>query len=298
VLLVIAYWNMLTNAVLAEIQAWVNRVIGFFVDLGSRIISTVINFVLSVVDHFVQLGLRVLAAIELLKDRGIQVFNEYKALVIGIVVNFINNIIKNFNGLKDKVGTAVQNALDLIKQKFSDAIHLGETLINQIAQGIKNAIPNMLGAVTGGLQKLRNLFPHSPAKEGPLTTAPNWGGTLMQQVSDGISNNAGKVVTAAKNVAGQLANSLGNVQATGGIGLSGAGPVAIGANGVPAQLGTAPGTGTVQHQEIHVHLDGGIGTGLSMINATDRAKLVQDIAVEMARQMRLQGRVGTGYSGG
>lgn len=293
VVMVIAYWNALTSAVLKAISDWVNRVINFFIDLGARIISTVENFVMSVVTHFVMLGIRVLAAIDLLRVKGIEVFNHYKDTVIGIVKGFIDNVVNFFTGLKDKVGTAISNALSNIQNLFNNfnALAMGKKLIDQIGQGIRNAIPGMLGAVTGGLQKLRNLFPHSPAKEGPLMTAPNWGGTLMDQITTGISNRTPSVVTAAKNAAGQLANTLGNVQ--GGVSLG------VGGSLAGSVLGQGGGRGVaVQNQHIHVHLDGGVGTGLSMVNATDRARIVQDIAVELGKQMRLQGRVGTGYSGG
>lgn len=301
VLSVINAWEQLTRLVLAAISAWVSQVLNFFIQLGQSIIDTVINFVMHIVAQFVGLGLRVLAAIDLLRVKGIQVFNNYKDTVIGIVLGFVNGIVQHFNDLKNNLGTAVQNALNFVRDKFNGfingAIDFGKRLIDQVAQGIKNAIPNLVGAVTSGLGKIRNLFPHSPAKEGPLTTAPYWGGTLMDQVSDGITNNTSKVVTAAKTVAGQIAGHLGNVQATTNVSVAGA---SLGgtAGGTPLALGRAGAAGTIQHQEIHVHLDGGVGTGLSMINATDRAKIVQDIAVEMARQMRLQGRVGTGYAGG
>ena len=100
---------------------------------------------------------------------------------------------------------------------------LGSTLYNSgvaIIQGLWNGMKavwnRVVGWISNGLKKIRNLFPFSPAKEGPFS-GKGWvyysGVSIGEAFATGIVHSTGNAVTATKRLANEVKGRLagGNV---------------------------------------------------------------------------------------
>jgi len=67
------------------------------------------------------------------------------------------------------------------------AFAVGEGWIGGLAAGIRNGVPDLQAA----LQAVGDLFPHSPAKAGPLRRAPDWAAYLNFGLIDAATQVAG-----------------------------------------------------------------------------------------------------------
>jgi TP901 family phage tail tape measure protein len=65
--------------------------------------------------------------------------------------------------------------LGLINSTRAGFVNAGKNIITSIVNGIVAAAGGIVNAIKGALDKVRALFPFSPAKEGPLSETPNWG---------------------------------------------------------------------------------------------------------------------------
>lgn len=95
------------------------------------------------------------------------------------------NGIKNFfsdlwNGLKTAASNGINNVFNVVKgikskitgffgSAGSWLVNAGKSILQGLTNGIKAAISGPIDAVKGGIQKIRNLLPFSPAKEGPFS---------------------------------------------------------------------------------------------------------------------------------
>jgi hypothetical protein len=79
------------------------------------------------------------------------------------------------------VGKAVGDTLTgSLSNALGGAHEVGRSWIGQLAAGITAGLPELQTA----LQAVANLFPHSPAKTGPLRQAPNWRAYMMGGLND------------------------------------------------------------------------------------------------------------------
>lgn len=91
-----------------------------------------------------------------------------------------------FNDLR----TAASTAVSRIKSLFSPGalVNAGRNLIAGLARGIRQKIDDAVGAVRAGVQKIKDLLPGSPIKDGPLKSWNNGGAgkRLMGMLRQGI----------------------------------------------------------------------------------------------------------------
>jgi len=84
----------------------------------------------------------------------------------------------------------------------STAKSAGSSIINSISSGIKKATSSVYNAASSTLKKVSNLFPHSPAKEGPFKTLPNWDAVFLDPLSESIN----KINTLSSPLSSALSN--------------------------------------------------------------------------------------------
>jgi len=84
----------------------------------------------------------------------------------------------------------------------STAKNAGTSIISSISNGIKNAASSVYNAASSTLKKVSNLFPHSPAKEGPFKTLPNWDAVFLDPLTESIN----KINTLSSPLSSALSN--------------------------------------------------------------------------------------------
>lgn len=155
------------------------------------------------------------------------VFSTISGIISGIV-NVVSGIISGnwgqvWNGFKQIVSSAVKGLgsivggiRDTVLNALSGAgqwlVQSGKAIIDGLISGIKGAISGAKDAVSGALQSIRDLFPFSPAKEGPFSGS-GWvlysGRSITAAFAQGVTDNAGKAEKAVHD-AMQRAQSAAN----------------------------------------------------------------------------------------
>ena len=155
------------------------------------------------------------------------VFSTISGIISGIV-NVVSGIISGnwgqvWNGFKQIVSSAVKGLgsivggiRDTVLNALSGAgqwlVQSGKAIIDGLISGIKGAISGAKDAVSGALQSIRDMFPFSPAKEGPFS-GRGWvlysGRSITAAFAQGVTDNAGKAEKAVHD-AMQRAQSAAN----------------------------------------------------------------------------------------
>jgi len=121
--------------------------------------------------------------------------------------------------------TAAVNAISSIKASITNSINAlpaalfqaGKTMISSLASGMLSqlgSVTKSAGAIVSGI---KNFFPHSPPKEGPMSGSgytDESGKVLVQDFASGIVSQAGTSAKAAAKVMQNVANEIG-IGATG-----------------------------------------------------------------------------------
>src|SRR6266568_4486806 len=210
VLLAIGIFTALVAAVLFastwvhdKIKWLVDTVVGFFKWLwqqliGGSIIPDIVNGIVKwftkARDFIVALWTFVIHWIasewQMLKDRAAQIWNG--------IWHLIETAIQNLsNGIRNRIiiiHAWLVHQWDVLVAK---ATAWGTNLINNFLSGLQSAWGAVTSWVNGALAGLRNLFPHSPVKEGPLKGYETWGYTFGMGIADGIRRSTPAVESAA-----------------------------------------------------------------------------------------------------
>lgn len=167
------------------------------------------------------------------------------ALVALIAV--IYNVIQWFWDLAKNIGSAIADAVrwvsglpDRIKSAIGDLGSLlfdsGRAILQGLIHGFESALGWAKDKVAGGLSSIRNLFPFSPAKEGPFSGSgytDKSGQALITDFGKGIESASTSAYNAAANaMAGTAAAFRGGIGGSGGVQLS----VGPGANSAVATM--------------------------------------------------------------
>ncbi len=113
------------------------------------------------------------------------------------------------NGVKsgiDAVVNAVTGIKDTICNFFANAgtwlLDSGAAILKGLGDGIMNAVSGVVDTVTGAVSWIRDLFPFSPAKEGPFS-GHGWvlysGMSIMDALAEGVEKRAGATFSTIKN---------------------------------------------------------------------------------------------------
>lgn len=218
-------------AALAEIIAPIGQIVGAVMpiiqQLGS-IVQSVANLVAWAINSlllpaFSAMAPAVTSAVGTVKA----VFSTISGIISGIV-NVVSGIISGnwgqvWNGFKQIVSSAVKGLgsivggiRDTVLNALSGAgqwlVQSGKAIIDGLISGIKGTISGAKDAVSGVLQSIRDLFPFSPAKEGPFS-GRGWvlysGRSITAAFAQGVTDNAGKAEKAVHD-AMQRAQSAAN----------------------------------------------------------------------------------------
>lgn len=96
-------------------------------------------------------------------------FQRLPGMVGGWFNDMANGAIARATGLVNFVRGIPGMIMGAIGNLGSLLLGAGRALIDGFVNGIRNAVGNAIGVVTGFIGRIRNLFPFSPAKEGPFS---------------------------------------------------------------------------------------------------------------------------------
>lgn len=113
-------------------------------------------------------------------------------------------------GVFSQLMSAIQGLINSTAGGFRAA---GANIITSMVNGIVAAAGGIVTAIANALNRVRALFPFSPAKEGPLAETPNWG-TWMSQGMEKAGPEAAK--SATENLAAPVASAASPASAAGG----------------------------------------------------------------------------------
>lgn len=133
----------------------------------------------------------------------------------GQVQAFVSRVSAGFTNLVNSIRSRLENAAAIARAfpgKIVSAVgNLGHLLYDagrNVIQGLINGIGSKLGALRDKAGQaagvIRNLFPFSPAKEGPLSGGGSpeiAGAKIASMVADGMAKNTPKLVAAARSMA-------------------------------------------------------------------------------------------------
>lgn len=142
-------------------------------------------------------------------------FEDMKSAVISKVTEMWNNAKTKFKNGVTNVINEVRSLPGKIKSFFANAgtwlIGSGAALIGGFKDGIMNAIGGVKDAVSGAISSIRNLFPFSPAKEGPFS-GRGWvlysGISVMDAFAEGAESESSKAVKAYSGIAARIRETL------------------------------------------------------------------------------------------
>lgn len=165
-------------------------------------------------------------------------FNSAKSTATGILNSFITFV----RGIPGKAADALSSLGSRLRSIITgiDLYSAGAALISGLTSGISSKIESAVSAVRDGAKRIKDLWPGSPVKSGPLTAWNNGraGKRLMELLASGIEKGAAEVERAA---------------ALAAYGINGGLSIAATAAGSPQVNLSVPSSGPTI---VEVHLDG------------------------------------------
>ncbi len=128
-----------------------------------------------------------------------------------------------FSGIGDHIRDAFTSGLNFIRNLPGEALQWGKDIINGIVNGIKSAAYAVGDAVKGVAQDIKNFLHFSKPDEGPLADFDTYMPDMMNTMAQGITDNIGKLRSAARNAAFAISSGL-SINASISGGYSGAAP--------------------------------------------------------------------------
>ncbi|GGJ85938.1 hypothetical protein GCM10007063_05520 [Lentibacillus kapialis] len=157
-----AAWNFLKNI-------W-STIKSFIVNLLSSIVSAVINKFLEIVSN-------IRNKMQRARDLISNIWGSIKSFFSNIVGNIVSTVKNKFTDIVNSIRQKMKDALGKVKDiggsilDFFGGLNLydsGKAIIQSAIDGIMNMKDKIVGKVEGIVGRVRDLWPFSPAKRGPL----------------------------------------------------------------------------------------------------------------------------------
>lgn len=195
------------SAVGEMLNALVARLPSLIISVVSAIPTLLITVGSAIVSNFPSIISAVGKAIGTLVTQLPTLFLAVIAAIPAILVS-IAGAFANLGGkIVDKISNIPDKVIGVFKDAGSWLLDSGAALMNGFKDGILNAVDNVKQAAKDGLQKIRDLFPFSPAKEGPFSGhgyTTYSGAALMQGFGEGITSQTGYVKKTVSDVMSQM----------------------------------------------------------------------------------------------
>jgi TP901 family phage tail tape measure protein len=181
-------WNAISavfvgafNIIKGFVTGFISGIIGFFQNLAGQlihhsIIPDMLNAIISAILGFIPRA-------------------------IGGFANFIGQMIAHAQSLPGKIMSAVGNLGNLL-------FNAGKNIVQGLINGFLSVVQNLYNTISNALNNVRNMFPHSPAKTGPLTDLHTWMPNVVKMLVDTTDQSAPSLHASMGRVAGTVKSGL------------------------------------------------------------------------------------------
>lgn len=161
------------NAIITWITTSVTKVWNKVKDGWNRVktVTTAVwNLVKAAITNaFVKIVSTVMTKVRIVRDKIMNAWNNVKRTTTNAFNGVKTAVSNGISGAVSFVAGLPGRALSALGNIGSKLYNSGWSLIDGFRRGIVNAFSNAVNAVKNGLQRIRDFFPFSPAKEGPFS---------------------------------------------------------------------------------------------------------------------------------
>ncbi|AZL13761.1 hypothetical protein CXR25_13755 [Brevibacterium aurantiacum] len=192
-----AVWTSIITAVtnaVDKVKTWISNAWNKIKSTTSNIwngIKTVMK------DAIVKAVLTVMNKVNQIKSKMQNAWNRVKSITSNAFNGVKNAVSNGINGAVNFVRNLPGRALSALGNIGSKLYNSGWAMIQGFKDGIVSAFNNAVNAVKNGLNRIRNFFPFSPAKEGPFS-GKGWtwysGQSMSEGLADGMASGTSDVV--------------------------------------------------------------------------------------------------------
>lgn len=216
-----------------------------------------------------------------MRDRVVSLFRTLRDGIVSIVRSAVNRVVGFFQTLRDRAVSIARGVRDGVVDRFRSTVDFVRSIPRRIlavfsgaGRWLLDAGRNLIGGLIGGIRdkfagaldlarslaaKIRNLWPFSPAKEGPLARYPmdRAGANIVSMLADGMASQVPALSRMADRTARAAMPRLGIAAA----------PMlpAAGVRGGDVTAGTAGGATVV-----NVHVQGSVVTERELVDVVRR----------------------------
>lgn len=166
-------------------------------------LQIVADFVTGAVSFFSNFGTNVQAIIDNVRNWIVQGFENARTTATNAISGFVSAGIAKFHEILGFVGSLPGQFMGMLGNLGGLLVGSGRALVDGFLNGIRVAWNGLVGWVSGGIQQIRNLFPFSPAKDGPLSGSgyvTHSGKALTGDFATSLRGGLPGVVAAARDV--------------------------------------------------------------------------------------------------
>lgn len=293
-------------------KAMVDDAVKMFTTLKDEVVKLVTGFIKLVQDKWKELQDDTKKAWDWVKEHIItpitdtwhkaqEIIDKVKKVFSDAWDNIVHGVEDAWNRFTDRVGKAekmitdavhdhiIQPIQDKISGLWDQCVQWGKNLIDFFVNGIKSNVGKVVDVIKGMVGDIAKFLGfHSPTEEGPGREAHKWAPALINMFAGTMLDAMPAIESATKRVATTIQQGLNQPLHPGGMfppELFGGRPTGIGL--------TRPGGDL----HIHLHAEGGLGDGLSMLNSSQQEKLARFFANTLNTRSSLQSAGVYGYSG-
>ena len=146
--------NIWNNIKSTAINVWNN--------IKSRITSLISNLISSARSKFNSMKSTISSIFNAIKSTAVNAWNRLKSSVVSVISNLISSAKTKFSSFKTTISSILNN-IGNISLKSA-----GQKIIRSLVNGIKSMYGKVSNVCRSVATKIRDFFPFSPAKEGPL----------------------------------------------------------------------------------------------------------------------------------
>lgn len=203
-------WQPTIQRVMAVLLLIVGKLLEFAAAILGKVLPVVIKFDGWLLSKLVPAVLGAIGVLVRIVGAVISVGSAFVNAIHGVAqfVSGVRDKISSVVGVVSKIPGKVVAALGDLGSLLLDS---GKALIRGFAQGITNAGKDAYDAAKGVVGKVRNLFPFSPAKEGPFSGKGytlHSGKKLIRDLAKGIDQGGSAAITSVSNVLDKMHDAI------------------------------------------------------------------------------------------